>query len=278
MGPGGMPEPFRSGSGAGRPQGAEASFQGASTSSHPAGERYLSERMAGRRGRAAEPLRHSPSALTDRLGQRFLAMGPRSTLMNAVFQQPSWPWDRPGSRSPAGIWIWPSREGWKASAGRPLRDFPPSRPWIPGPAVPSTGTGRASTWGRARAYFPAGIPGTRQGPGGVDPGGGPGLRRLPGRLPCHGPPHPEGAGAARAMTMALQIAHLRPEEIDLVSAHGTATAANDGAECLAIQRALGAAARSVSGDLQQEPVRPHPGRRGRSGGGPGPPGPGGPGW
>ena len=35
-------------------------------------------------------------------------------------------------------------------------------------------------------------------------------------------------------------------EVDLVSAHGTATAANDGAECLAIRRALGSAAEAVS--------------------------------
>ena len=34
--------------------------------------------------------------------------------------------------------------------------------------------------------------------------------------------------------------------MDLVSAHGTATPANDGAECLAIRRALGTAADSVS--------------------------------
>ena len=59
-------------------------------------------------------------------------------------------------------------------------------------------------------------------------------------------PHPEGDGAARAMTMALTTARMRPEEIDLVSAHATATPANDGAECLAIKRALGEASGRVS--------------------------------
>ena len=59
-------------------------------------------------------------------------------------------------------------------------------------------------------------------------------------------PHPEGEGAARAMTQALRAGSLTPAEVDLVSAHGTATPANDGAECLAIRRALGAAADQVS--------------------------------
>jgi len=59
-------------------------------------------------------------------------------------------------------------------------------------------------------------------------------------------PHPEGEGAARAMVMALHTGHLEASDIDLVSAHGTATPANDGAECLAIRRALGPAADAVS--------------------------------
>ena len=58
--------------------------------------------------------------------------------------------------------------------------------------------------------------------------------------------HPEGEGAARAMTQALRAGGLTPADLDLVSAHGTATPANDGAECLAIRRALGAAADRVS--------------------------------
>ena len=59
-------------------------------------------------------------------------------------------------------------------------------------------------------------------------------------------PHPEGEGAARAMAMALRIGRLEAADVDLVSAHGTATPANDGAECLAIRRALGPAADRVS--------------------------------
>jgi 3-oxoacyl-(acyl-carrier-protein) synthase len=48
------------------------------------------------------------------------------------------------------------------------------------------------------------------------------------------------------MVMALRTGRLDASEIDLVSAHGTATPANDGAECLAIRRALGPAADAVS--------------------------------
>ena len=59
-------------------------------------------------------------------------------------------------------------------------------------------------------------------------------------------PHPEGEGAARAMAMALRTGSLAVSNIDLVSAHGTATPANDGAECLAIRRALGSFADAVS--------------------------------
>jgi 3-oxoacyl-(acyl-carrier-protein) synthase len=48
------------------------------------------------------------------------------------------------------------------------------------------------------------------------------------------------------MTMALRTGRTEAVEVDLVSAHGTATPANDGAECLAIRRALGPAADRVS--------------------------------
>ena len=59
-------------------------------------------------------------------------------------------------------------------------------------------------------------------------------------------PHPEGDGAARAIAMALRVSGLYAEEVDLVSAHATATPANDGAETMAIKRALGEASRKVS--------------------------------
>jgi len=54
-------------------------------------------------------------------------------------------------------------------------------------------------------------------------------------------PHPEGAGAARAMELALADAGLAPEEIDYINLHGTATLAGDAAEDCAIASLFGGA-------------------------------------
>lgn len=51
-------------------------------------------------------------------------------------------------------------------------------------------------------------------------------------------PHPDGAGAVRAMRGALASAGLPPEAIDYVNLHGTATPANDLAEDRAVRIAL----------------------------------------
>ena len=52
-------------------------------------------------------------------------------------------------------------------------------------------------------------------------------------------PDPEGTGAAACMKRALGNAGLRPEDIGYINAHGTATAAGDLAEALAIRRVFG---------------------------------------
>lgn len=48
-----------------------------------------------------------------------------------------------------------------------------------------------------------------------------------------------GTGAARAIRLALQDAGLQPDEVDYISAHGTATPLNDQSETEAIKAALG---------------------------------------
>jgi len=53
-------------------------------------------------------------------------------------------------------------------------------------------------------------------------------------------PHPEGAGAIRAMKLALEDAGRSPREVSYVNAHGTATPANDKMEALALNAVFGA--------------------------------------
>ena len=55
-------------------------------------------------------------------------------------------------------------------------------------------------------------------------------------------PEPEGAGASRAMTEAVEEAGLTPADIIHINAHATSTPVGDIAEANAIRRAFGAAA------------------------------------
>ena len=52
-------------------------------------------------------------------------------------------------------------------------------------------------------------------------------------------PNPEGEGAARVMTMALQDANLQPQDVDYINTHGTSTALGDVAELKAIKEVFG---------------------------------------
>ena len=49
-------------------------------------------------------------------------------------------------------------------------------------------------------------------------------------------PSPDGLGASRAMSQALERAHLAAEAVDYINAHGTSTPLNDKTETLAIKR------------------------------------------
>jgi len=58
-------------------------------------------------------------------------------------------------------------------------------------------------------------------------------------------PLPDGSQAARAMTLALDNAGVKPEEIDYINAHGSSTPLNDKTETLAIKSVFGDHARYV---------------------------------
>ncbi len=59
-------------------------------------------------------------------------------------------------------------------------------------------------------------------------------------------PDPEGKGAGRAMSLALQSARLNPEDVDYINAHGTSTPLGDLAETQAIKRVFGAHAKKLA--------------------------------
>ncbi|MBI3454254.1 MAG: beta-ketoacyl-ACP synthase II [Candidatus Rokubacteria bacterium] len=63
---------------------------------------------------------------------------------------------------------------------------------------------------------------------------------------AHHPTAPSHDGPARAMTLALADAGLRPEEIDYINAHGTSTPHNDANETRAIRQVFGAHANRLA--------------------------------
>lgn len=52
-------------------------------------------------------------------------------------------------------------------------------------------------------------------------------------------PSIDGDGAIRAMRMALEVAGVKPEEVDYINAHGTSTPAGDRVETMAVKRTFG---------------------------------------
>jgi len=221
-----------------------AVFQGAGTSGLPTAEAFLEERLAGRRGRAAEPAYQSPCTVTDALAHHLGATGPRSTVMNACSSSLlalGQAWERLAAGeldlAVAGGAENLCRTTYAGFSCLKAVDAKKCRPFSRDRAGLNLGEGAVQvvleTLDAARARG-ATIYAEVLGYGAS--------------MDAHHPtaPHPEGEGAARAMAMALHAGRLDPSDVDLVSAHGTATPANDGAECLAIRRALGPAADAVS--------------------------------
>jgi 3-oxoacyl-[acyl-carrier-protein] synthase II len=59
-------------------------------------------------------------------------------------------------------------------------------------------------------------------------------------------PDSDGGGALRALKAAMQMAGLKPEQVDYLNAHGTSTPLNDKTESLAIKKAFGEHAKSLA--------------------------------
>jgi 3-oxoacyl-[acyl-carrier-protein] synthase II len=57
--------------------------------------------------------------------------------------------------------------------------------------------------------------------------------------------HPSGDGPIQAMRQALATAHVRPDEVDYLNAHGTSTLMNDRSECAAIRAVFGSHAGQI---------------------------------
>jgi len=220
-------------------------FQGAGTSGLPIPEAYLGAVQEGRPApRMAEAAYQTPCTVTDALAASLGAEGPRSTIMNACSSSLlalGQAWERlasgdldlavAGGAESLCITTWAGFSCLKAVDPAPCRPFSADRAGL--------NLGEAGVQfileplDQARARG-AGILAEVLGYGAS--------------LDAHHPtaPHPEGDGARRAMTQALRVGRLDSSEVDLISAHGTATPANDGAECKAIRGALGEAADKVS--------------------------------
>ncbi len=94
-------------------------------------------------------------------------------------------------------------------------------------------------FGEAGALMVLEIRRAREGARGDDPCPSPRCRYHLGRVPHRGTRIPEGTGAARAMTRAIETAGLTKSDITHVNAHATATPIGDTAEAKAINAAVG---------------------------------------
>jgi 3-oxoacyl-(acyl-carrier-protein) synthase len=219
-------------------------FQGAGTTGLPVAEAYLEGRLRGERPRATELAFQSPNTVTDALAARLSAEGPRSTIMNACSSS-LLALGQAYERISTGELDLAIAGGAEGLCRTTYAGFS---------SLKAVDASKCRPFSRDRAGLNLGEAGVELL---LEP-----LERARARgatilaevlgygasMDAHHPtaPHPEGDGARRAMAMALRMGRLDAAEVDLVSAHGTATPANDGAECLAIRAALGKAAERVS--------------------------------
>ncbi|MBL0311971.1 MAG: beta-ketoacyl-[acyl-carrier-protein] synthase family protein [Holophagaceae bacterium] len=220
------------------------SFQGAGTSGLPSAETYTQGRMAGRKPGAANAIYQSPTTITDALARELGASGPRSTVMTACSSSlmaigQAW------ERIAAGELDLAVAGGAETLCMTTYAGFSSLKAMDPGLCRPFSGDRAGLNLGEGSAQFV------------LEP-----LDQALARgaeifaevlgygasLDAHHStaPHPEGDGAARAIRMAMDCAGFNPSDVDFISAHGTATPANDCSETTAIKTALGEAATRVS--------------------------------
>lgn len=220
-------------------------FQGAGTSGLPIPEAYLGALRDGRPARLmAEAAYQTPCTVTDSLASVIGAEGPRSTIMNACSSSllalgQAW------ERIAAGELDLAIAGGAESLCTMTWSGFSSLKAMDPSPNRPFSRDRAGLNLGEAAVQFLLEPLEQAQARGATI------FAEVLGygaSLDAHHPtaPHPEGDGARRAMIQALEMGRLDASDVDLVSAHGTATPANDGAECMAIRAALGESADAVS--------------------------------
>ena len=219
-------------------------FQGAGTSGLPSAEAYTQGRMAGRMPGAADSIYQSPTTITDALGRELGATGPRSTVMTACsssLMALGQAWERIAS----GDLDLAVAGGAETLCMTTYAGFSSLKAMDPGLCRPFSGDRAGLNLGEGSAQFIL-EPLDQALARGADIYAE--VRGYGASLDAHHStaPHPEGEGATKALRMAMDCAGFNPDDVDLISAHGTATPANDSSETNAIRAALGEAAVRVS--------------------------------
>ena len=219
-------------------------FQGAGTSGLPSAEAYTQGRMAGRLPGAADAIYQSPTTITDALGKALGATGPRSTVMTACSSS-LMAFGQAWERIALGELDLAVAGGAETLCMTTYAGFSSLKAMDPGLCRPFSGDRAGLNLGEGSAQFilePLEQAVARGAEIYAE------VRGYGASLDAHHStaPHPEGEGAAMALRMAMDCAGFNPDDVDLVSAHGTATPANDSSETAAIKTALGEAAARVS--------------------------------